>query len=58
MSTQWRSVHADPPPEGVVVQVQNNGGARLVYERGLWWFPDRSMYVYYSPEFWRETEGT
>lgn len=51
--TTWRSVLADPPPEGVEVEVANNGGVRLVYDRGLWWFPDRSMYVYYTPDRWR-----
>lgn len=49
----WRSVANEPPPEGLVVQVMNNGGAHLVRDGGLWFFPDRSMYVYYTPKFWR-----
>jgi hypothetical protein len=49
----WRSVATDPPPERVVVEVANNGGTTLLLDRGLWWFPDHSMYVYYSPEWWR-----
>lgn len=52
--TAWRSVQNDPPPDGVVVEVQNNGGAKLVKQDGLWFLPDFSMYVYYTPEFWRE----
>lgn len=49
----WTHCSYRMPPEGEVVQVMNNGGAELVYESGLWWFPDRSMYVYYTPEYWR-----
>ncbi len=49
----WRSVADDPPPEGEVVEVQNNGGAHLKRVGRLWFFPDASMYVYYTPEFWR-----
>jgi hypothetical protein len=30
---------------------------RLVYERPLWWLPDRSMYVYYQPVMWAEEES-
>ena len=26
----------------------------LVFDRGLWWFPDRQMYVYYTPVYWQE----
>lgn len=52
----WRSTITDPPPAGVVVEVANNGGARL--KRGgdngrLWFLADDSMYVYYTPEWWR-----
>lgn len=52
----WRSAADDPPPEGVVVQVQNNDGALLKRSGRLWFLPDGSMYVYYSPEFWRPIE--
>lgn len=51
--SDWISCVFDMPPEGQVVEVQNNDGAKLVYENGLWWFPDRSMYVYYTPQYWR-----
>lgn len=54
----WRSVVSDPPPEREVVEVANNGGATLLLDRGLWWFPDHSMYVYYSPEWWRPAPQT
>lgn len=54
MSLDWRSAADDPPPEGVVVQVQNNDGALLKRQGRLWFFPDGSMYVYYTPEYWRE----
>lgn len=41
------------PPEGQEVTVLNgNLEQTLVYERGLWWFPDRSMYVYFRPVMW------
>ena len=49
----WHNVIHDPPPENVVVEVENNGGARLKKSGNLWWFPDGSMYVYYTPEWWR-----
>lgn len=43
------------PPAGVVVSTVDSGGHHqdLLYDRGLWWFPDRSMYVYYTPASWR-----
>lgn len=43
------------PPEGVEVAVLDSTGqaSTLVYDSGLWWFPDRSMYVYCTPTFWR-----
>ena len=53
----WRSTESDPPPDGVVVQVKNNGGALLKRSGNLWFFPDESMYVYYWPEFWRPVDS-
>ena len=45
----------DFPPEGETVETADSGGGHrlLAYERGLWWFPDRSMYVYFVPQSWR-----
>lgn len=53
----WNSTITNPPPEGVVVEVANNGGAQLVRQGNLWFFPDFSMYVYYTPEWWRTIES-
>jgi hypothetical protein len=43
------------PPEGVEVETRDSGGnvQTLVLSSGLWFFPDRSMYVYYVPQSWR-----
>lgn len=43
------------PPEGVTVETTDSGGCHrlLVFERNLWWVPDRSMYVYFVPRSWR-----
>ena len=49
----WISTAVELPPDGQVVQVQNNGGAQLKRQGRLWFFPDGSMYVYYTPEWWR-----
>ena len=49
----WRNVANDPPPDGQVVQVFNNEGAMLKRSGNLWFLPDGSMYVYYTPEWWR-----
>lgn len=41
-------------PEGVVVMTRSPGGQEqpLVRSGNLWFFPDRSMYVYYTPDSW------
>lgn len=43
------------PADGEEVETMDSGGhvQTLVFESNLWWFPDRSMYVYYVPTFWR-----
>lgn len=57
MSTlrDWTPTANARPPEGQVVETIDNGGCmrRLIFERNLWWFEDRSMYVYFTPVFWR-----
>jgi hypothetical protein len=54
----WIRPEAKLPPEGKPVWAMDRGGhvQQLIYENGLWWFPDRSMYVYYVPLFWVEDE--
>lgn len=58
--TAWRAITDEYPPRGETVDtciMDTNGSRRneqaLVFERNLWWFPDRSMYVYYAPTHWR-----
>lgn len=47
------------PPDGLEVEtkIDDDKGCRnvttLKYHRNLWWFPDMSMYVYYSPTHWK-----
>lgn len=55
--SEWRNVRNNPPPENVVVEVMNNDGTQLVKQGNLWFFPDFSMYVYYTPEWWRPVDG-
>lgn len=58
-NTQWTPVAVDTlPPEGEVVEVITPGGDQrtLLRSGNLWFLPDRSMYVYFTPVFWRFTE--
>ena len=55
---EWQPINT--VPEGVEVETKiddDEYGVRnvtaLIHERNLWWFPDRSMYVYYTPTHWR-----
>lgn len=43
------------PPEGAEVETADSGGVHqiMVYEKGRWFFQDRSMYVYFVPQSWR-----
>lgn len=51
----WTLCSDELPPEGVEVMTLSPGRMEqsLVRQGGLWFFPDRSMYVYYTPEAWR-----
>lgn len=52
----WQPI--ETAPEGVIVKTKIDDalGPRnettLVREGRLWFFPDRSMYVYYKPTHW------
>ncbi len=52
----WTKTADQPPEPGVVVEAMDSGGhvQDLVFDRNLWWFPDKSMYVYFTPTFWKE----
>lgn len=56
MAADWTPVTAETlPPDGAAVEVITPGGEQreLGYSSGLWWLPDRSMYVYFVPTYWR-----
>lgn len=54
MDTDWTRTEVELPPERVEVQVLNGEHVTtLVRDGNLWWFPDRTMYVYYVPKFWK-----
>ena len=56
--TEWIKVKDRLPKIDIAVKtkVDDNKGIRniqtLIYWKNLWWFPDRSMYVYYTPTHW------
>lgn len=58
-SNNWIKTKDLLPKDNVVVdtKVQNDEGTRNEQELkkvgGLWFFPDGSMYVYYTPTHWR-----
>ncbi len=56
----WKIISKDPPPQKTVVmtKIDDEDGVRnetkLVLQGRLWWLPDFSMYVYYTPTHWKE----
>ena len=56
----WYTTACTLPPEGVEVatKIDDADGCRneqTLKRRGnLWFFPDESMYVYYTPTHWKE----
>ena len=61
--SEWIDVHDQLPKNGVVVdtKIDDPNGLRneqqLLRENRLWFFPDRSMYVYFWPTHWRLPTG-
>lgn len=60
LATPWVRCALQLPPLETVVETKiddmngcRNAGVKLQLFRGLWWFSDMSMYVYYSPTHWR-----
>ena len=50
VETQYRT-----PDYNTKCEVITPGGEtrELIYDMGLWWLPDKSMYVYFTPTYWR-----
>lgn len=57
-SNRWIAVTTELPPEKVEVdtKIDDANGCRneqtLMRMGNLWWYPDGSMYVYYTPTHW------
>lgn len=63
-SDNWIATSEQLPPENQIVdtKIDDEKGLRnecqLIFSRNLWWLPDKSMYVYYSPTHWRYSTNT
>ena len=57
--SEWIKTNDRLPEEGVKVETKmdDKHGLRneqqLVFKRNLWFYPDMSMYIYYTPTHWR-----
>ena len=54
----WIKTSDELPPENIVVETKIDDGKGVRNQRplkrkgNLWYFPDMSMYVYYTPTRW------
>ena len=51
----WKHTATELPENDVVVDAMDSGGhvQDLKRDGNLWWFPDGSMYVYFTPIMWK-----
>ena len=62
MVATWIPCSEQLPPDGAVVntKIDDEKGERNVQELkrqgSLWFIPDGSMYVYYTPTHWRQVD--
>lgn len=58
--TDWQPIDTAPEHQPVLTKIDDGLGVRneqvLKRDGRLWWFPDGSMYVYYTPTHWRARE--
>jgi hypothetical protein len=58
----WEKINSAPEGEVVETVISDIGGERnkqLLKRQGrLWFFPDDSMYVYYTPTHWRPVSNS
>lgn len=62
MSMPWNPISSAPEDIVVETKIDDQHGERNIQtlkRRGnLWWAPDGSMYVYYTPTHWRFVESS
>lgn len=51
----WHRVGEKAAPQGEIVLALTPGGdvRELRFQDNLWWLPDMSMYVYFTPTHWK-----
>lgn len=55
----WKKISEVHPPKNQVVmtKIDDGKGTRneqaLKFDGNLWWLPDGSVYVYYTPTHWK-----
>lgn len=61
MTVEWRDISSAPENVTVMTKIHDVNGCRneqSLKRRGrLWFFPDGSMYVYYTPTHWHPLEN-
>lgn len=59
---EWHPISTAPVSVKVWTKIDDANGVRnvqrLVRQGGLWWTPDLSLYVYYTPTHWRSSDPT
>jgi hypothetical protein len=55
--SDWQPISTSPEGKVVLTKIDDECGPRnqqeLVRQGRLWFFPDKSMYVYYDPTHWK-----
>jgi len=58
--SDWQTIATAPDGEVVLTKIDDEHGVRnettLVRQGCFWFFPDKSMYVYYIPTHWKPLE--
>lgn len=61
MKAEWQPIETAPENVAVLTKINDERGERNVQtlkrQGRLWFFPDGSMYVYYSPTHWAAPES-
>lgn len=62
--TVWHTIETAPADEVVMTKIDDADSVRNVQKlrrysnSSLWWLPDGSMYVYYTPTHWTRDEAS